>query len=105
VTEAEVRHCAREELAGTVMDLWFRARVGMGPCHGASCALRAAQILAEERDLSPEDAREDVIRFLEMRWRDKLPVADGLELAQEELARATFLGMAGYGTFRQDDGG
>ncbi len=105
VTEAEIRHCAREELAATVGDLWFRARVGMGPCHGASCALRAAQILAEERDLSPEDAREDVIRFLETRWRDKLPVADGLELAQEEMARATFLGMAGYGSFRKDDGG
>jgi len=77
----------------------------MGPCHGTSCALRAAQILAEERRLSPEEAREDLIRFLEIRWRDKLPVADGIELAQEEMARGTFLGMAGYGAFRKDDGG
>jgi glycerol-3-phosphate dehydrogenase len=105
VTEAEVRHCAREELACTLSDLWFRARVGMGPCHGATCALRAAQILGEERKLDPAASREEVLRFLEIRWRDKLPVADGLELAQEELARAAFLGTACYGAFRKDDGG
>jgi hypothetical protein len=65
-------------------------------------AMRApAQIVAEARALPGARGRHPTWK----RWRDKLPVADGLELAQEELSRATFLGMAGYGSLRKDDGG
>jgi len=104
VTEAEVRYAARHEMVQTLSDLWFRSRVGMGPCHGMACALRASQILAEERGVSTEQAHEEVRRFLEMRWRDKLPVIDGIELAQEELVRAAFIGTACFGVFRKDEG-
>jgi hypothetical protein len=69
-----------------------------------ACALRASQILAEERGVSTEQAHEEVRRFLEMRWRDKLPVIDGIELAQEELVRAAFIGTACFGVFRKDEG-
>jgi len=104
VTEAEVRYCARTELASTISDLWFRTRLGMGSCHGMGCAPRAAQILAEEQGLGPREAHEEVARFLEQRWRDKVPAADGLELVQEELARGVYLGAYGYDEFREDDG-
>ncbi|MFQ5457166.1 MAG: (2Fe-2S)-binding protein [Myxococcota bacterium] len=103
VTEAEVRHCIRNELAGTLPDLWFRARLGMGPCHGLACAPRAAQILEEEQMLEPPAGHEEVARFLEIRWRDKYPAADGIEMAQEELARGIFIGACGYEAFREDD--
>jgi glycerol-3-phosphate dehydrogenase len=103
VTEAEVRYSVRHELTTSLSDLWFRTRLGMGPCNGMSCAVRAAQILVDERGLEPEKAHEEVVRFLEARWRDKLPVADGLELAQEELVRSVAMGTCAYGTFRRDD--
>jgi glycerol-3-phosphate dehydrogenase len=104
VTEAEVRYAARHEMASTLSDLWFRSRVGMGPCHGMGCVLRASQVLAEERGFSTERAHEEVLRSLKIRWRDKLPVADGVELAQEELVRAAFIGTACYGAFRKNEG-
>jgi glycerol-3-phosphate dehydrogenase len=103
VTEAEVRYCLREECAISVSDLWFRTRLGMGTCHGMTCAMSGARILADERGLSPEEAHTEVARFLESRWRDKLPVADGLELAQEELARSIFLGTFAYDDYRDSD--
>jgi glycerol-3-phosphate dehydrogenase len=101
VTEAEVRYCARHEMTTSISDLWFRTRLGMGPCNGMNCAPRAAQILADERGLEPEKAHEEVIRFLEARWRDKIPVADGLELAQEELVRGVFMGTYAYSTLQK----
>lgn len=104
VTEAEVRYCVQRELAGTLSDLWYRTRLGMGPCHGMACAPRAAQILVDEQMLEPPEGHEEVARFLEFRWRDKYPVADGLEMAQEELARGIFIGAYGYDAFREDDG-
>ena len=97
VTEAEVRHAVRHEWARTLDDLRRRTRLGTGPCQGFGCTARAVAALVEERgpDLLPTS--EQVRAFLQERWKGRQPVLRGLQLAQEELTRALYLGVEGLG--------
>lgn len=94
VTEAELRHAIRAEWAVTLDDLRHRTRLGMGPCQGALCALRAEAVLAAELDRAPAEAFSDLWRFQSRLWRERRPILDGAELAQEEMRRALCLGLA-----------
>jgi glycerol-3-phosphate dehydrogenase len=88
VTEAEIRHAVRHEWARTLDDVRRRTRLGAGPCQGCRCTLTAACILAEELHLSSDDLTGVAKAFLQERWKGKLPVLSGLQLAQEEVNRA-----------------
>jgi glycerol-3-phosphate dehydrogenase len=93
VTDAELRHAIRHEWALTLDDLRHRTRMGVGPCQGGLCAVRAAQILADERALSPEEMWRETWRFHARLWRERRPVLGGDQLAQEELNRSLLLGV------------
>lgn len=97
VTEAEVRHAVRHEWARTLDDLRRRTRLGTGPCQGFGCTARAVAALVEEGGPGAPPAREQVRAFLQERWKGRQPVLRGLQLAQEELARALYLGVEGLG--------
>jgi glycerol-3-phosphate dehydrogenase len=97
VLEAEVRYVVRREWARNLEDLSRRTGFGAGPCGSCRCIERAAQILADELDWSPEEIDHQVRRFLLKRWRSVLPVLGGAELAREELSLARHLGVEGYG--------
>ncbi|MGC8839317.1 MAG: glycerol-3-phosphate dehydrogenase C-terminal domain-containing protein, partial [Anaerolineae bacterium] len=97
VTEAEVRHAVRHEWARTLDDLRRRTRLGTGPCQGFGCTARAVAALVEEGGPGLPPAREQVRAFLQERWKGRQPVLRGLQLAQEELARAFYLGVEGLG--------
>jgi glycerol-3-phosphate dehydrogenase len=88
VTEAEIRHVIRHEWARTLDDVRRRTRLGAGPCQGCRCTLAAACILAEELHLNPDDLTSVAMEFLQERWKGKLPILSGLQLAQEEISRA-----------------
>lgn len=88
VTEAEIRHAIRHEWARTLDDVRRRTRLGAGPCQGCRCTLTAACILAEELHLNPDDLTGVALEFLQERWKGKLPILSGLQLAQEEINRA-----------------
>ncbi len=88
VTEAEIRHAIRHEWARSLDDVRRRTRLGAGPCQGCRCTLTAACILAEELHLNPDDLTTVAKAFLQERWKGKLPVLSGLQLAQEEINRA-----------------
>jgi len=89
ITEAEIRHVVRHEWARTLDDVRRRTRLGSGPCQGMRCTLVAACILAEELHLGPDDLTSVALEFLQERWKGKRPVLSGLQLAQEEMNRAT----------------
>ena len=95
VLEAEVRHAVRVEHAHDVSDVCRRTRLGIGTCGGMRCAHRAAEIVAAERALGSREARDMARRFLVERWRARAPGLDAAALAQEELARARWVGASG----------
>ncbi len=89
VTEAEIRYVVRHEWARTLDDVRRRTRLGAGPCQGHRCTLAAACILGEELHLGPDELSSVAMEFLQERWKGKVPVLSGLQLAQEEINRAT----------------
>lgn len=97
VTEAEVRHAVRHEWAHTLDDLRRRTRLGMGPCQGFGCTARAVAALTEESAPGTLPPQEQMRAFLQERWKGRQPVLRGLQLPQEELTRALYLGVEGLG--------
>jgi glycerol-3-phosphate dehydrogenase len=93
VTEAELRHAIRHEWARSLEDLRHRTRLGMGPCQGARCAVRALAVLAQETGMTAREALEDFWRFEARLWRERRAILAGDQLAQEELSRGIHLGV------------
>ncbi len=91
--ECEVRYCVRHEHVTRLGDLMTRCRIGVGACQGTHCALRAAQVFAEERGLDVTDEREALMDMLTRRWRSARPVLTGQQLAQAELLMTQYTGL------------
>ena len=91
VSYAEATYCIREENVRDLSDLRRRCRVGLGPCQGSRCSTKAAALFARERDLAPSDARDELRRFLDLGHRERRPILDREQLAQEELHRHNHL--------------
>ncbi len=83
VTEAEIRYVVRNEFARTVGDVGRRTRLGQGLCGGMRCASRCGSIVADELDLSPHEAKTQVVDFLRTMSRRRL-VALGPDQARQE---------------------
>ncbi len=96
VTEAEIRYCIRNEWVETLADLRRRTRLGSGPCQGSGCTVMAAQIMAEELKLSPEETQRLIFDFLCERWKGKAPILRGIQLSQEELNQAKYLCVGSF---------
>lgn len=90
VTEAELRIVLRDELARTLDDCRRRCRLGVGPCGGAECSHRAAQIYCQERGLSAGDAHDVARSFAANGWRDRQATLFDHQLAQEEISQSWF---------------
>jgi len=91
--ECEVRYCIRNEFVAHLGDLMSRTRLAIGACQGHDCALRAAQIFAEERGLNVADERAELMTILSRRWRSARPVMTGRQLAQTELLMTQYTGL------------
>ena len=83
VLAAEVRHAVRAEHARTVDDVARRTRLGLGACGGMRCAVRCGQIVAEERDLPPQEGLAQARAFLERQAKMRV-AALGPEQARQE---------------------
>jgi len=88
VLAAELVYCIRKEWAASLTDLRNRTRLGAGPCQGARCASRAIAVLASELGLSGREIQEQLLSFLERRWRGKRPILARTMVDQEELNQA-----------------
>jgi len=87
ILAAEVVFCARHEKVRRLQDLRRRCRVAVGACGGLDCARGAAQLAGRELGWSPEQVRAELADLLDQGWRERRPVLDGVQLAQEELLR------------------
>ena len=87
ILAAEVVFCARNELVRRLQDLRRRCRLGLGACAGVDCARIAAQLAGRELGWDEGRIRAELADLLDQGWRERRSVADGAQLAQEELLR------------------
>jgi glycerol-3-phosphate dehydrogenase len=95
ILAAEVVWIARHEKVRRLEDLRRRCRLGTAGCGGLDCARPAAQLVARELGWDPDRLRAELANLLEVGWRERRPVLDGWQLAEEELLRATHRGLGG----------
>ncbi|MDR1974736.1 MAG: anaerobic glycerol-3-phosphate dehydrogenase subunit A [Bacteroidales bacterium] len=88
VTAGEVLYAQKELNISTLMDLRRRTRVGMGQCQGEICICRAAGLLGCRRD--------EVVSFLQERWKGVAPIAFGDALAESEYTSWVYKGLCGF---------
>jgi glycerol-3-phosphate dehydrogenase len=99
VTEAELVYATRHEQVRTIADAFRRVGVAAGPCAGAACVLRAAEVVGRELGWSASQRFEAARDFVRGAWLGRAPVLDRTGWAQEELAQGAMRGlMAGDGT-------
>lgn len=88
ILAAEVVYCARHEQVRRLQDLRRRCRLAVGACGGLDCARLGAQLAGRELSWPADRIREELHDLLDQGWRERRPVLDGVQLAQEELIRA-----------------
>lgn len=104
VTAAELTYSIRSEWAAKLSDLRRRTRLGTGPCQGCRCTLEAGCVLADELGHSGAGQLFETYDFLRNRWKGKVPILEGEQVAQEELLQQTYLRTLGMGHFLEDEG-
>lgn len=79
-----------------LVDLRRRTRVGMGTCQGALCACRASGLL---KNLTPQQSKEDLAKFLMERWKGIRPISWGDSLRESEYTAWVYENVCGLDSF------
>jgi glycerol-3-phosphate dehydrogenase len=87
----EVEQAILKSNARTLDDIRRDVRLGMGPCQGAFCSVRAAGMLHELRHPPIEETNSSLRDFLEERWKGNLPVFWGQQLHQERFNELIYI--------------
>ncbi len=93
VTEAELVFAARHEQVRTLADAFRRVGVAAGPCAGAACILRAAEVVGRELGWSASQRFDAAREFVRGAWLGRAPVLPHAGWAQEELAQGAMRGL------------
>ncbi len=95
VSVGEVEYALNELDVTNLVDLRRRTRVGMGTCQGELCACRAAGLLTESGRYCARQAKQDLVHFLNERWKGMAPVAWGDTLRESEFTMWLYDGVCG----------
>lgn len=93
VTDAFLGEAQRCWRRGSLGDLRRLTRLGMGPCQGSFCTVRAAGYAHESLGVSLDETNALLREHLEERWKGTRPVLWGWQARQAELARGIGLGL------------
>jgi glycerol-3-phosphate dehydrogenase len=93
VTEGELIHAARHEQVRSLADAFRRVGVAAGPCAGAACILRAAEVVGRELGWSASQRFDAARDFVRGSWLGRAPVLGAGGWAQEELAQGAMRGL------------
>ncbi|MBU1661944.1 MAG: anaerobic glycerol-3-phosphate dehydrogenase subunit A, partial [Chloroflexi bacterium] len=96
VTRADVERAIQSGDVHTLDDIRRDLRLGMGPCQGGFCTLRAAGILQSSvfsLQSSVEDVNTALHDFLQERWKGVLPILWSKQLQQERLNELIYLNV------------
>jgi glycerol-3-phosphate dehydrogenase len=94
ITEAELAFAARHEQVRTLVDAFRRVGFAAGPCAGAGCVLRAAEVIGRELGWSASQKFEAAREFVKGAWLGRAPVLGQIGWAQEELAQGALRGLS-----------
>jgi glycerol-3-phosphate dehydrogenase len=97
VTQADVQQAILEGEAQSLDDIRRDVRLGMGPCQGGFCTLRAAGMLHQLRHPQVEETNAALRDFLQERWKGLRPVLWGQQLRQERLDELVYRSLLNTG--------
>jgi glycerol-3-phosphate dehydrogenase len=80
-------------IAPSLDDIRRALRLGMGPCQGGFCTLRATGILHQSKKLSAAEADQALLEFLQERWKGVYPLLHGDQLREAWLDDWIFQGV------------
>ncbi len=93
-TRADIEQAIRSGEVHALDDIRRDVRLGMGPCQGGFCTLRAAGLLHQYSISSAVETSNVALRdFLEERWKGVLPVLWGKQLQQERLNELIYMNV------------
>jgi len=95
-TREIIEYAIENGQARTLDDIRRDTRLGMGPCQGGFCTLRAAGIWHAVDHRSPSDVSKTnsgIHDFLQERWKGLLPILWGQQLRQENLNELIYLNI------------
>ncbi len=94
VTRARVYEAIADDPAADLDDIRRALRLGMGPCQGGFCMVRAAGLMHRARsDDGPAAANAALTAFLAERWKGVAPVLHGDQLRQAWLDEWIYQGV------------
>ena len=93
VIEGELVYAARHEQVRTLADAFRRVGVAAGPCAGAACIIRAAEVVGRELGWSASQRFDAAREFVRGAWLGRAPVLGHAGWAQEELAQGAMRGL------------
>ncbi len=93
ITEAELAYSARHEQVRSLADAFRRVGLAGGPCAGAACVMRAAEVIGRELDWSASQRFDAVREFTRGAWLGRAPVLGETGWAQEELTLGALRGL------------
>ena len=94
ITEAELVYATRHEQVRGLTDAFRRVGVAAGPCVGASCVMRASEVIGRELGWSAAQRFDAAREFMHDSWLGRAPVLGHAGWAQEELAQGALRGLA-----------
>lgn len=92
-TDEDILHSIVQGEARTLDDIRRDARLGMGPCQGGFCTLRAAGLLHQLRHPPVIEINVALRDFLKERWKGLIPILWGQQLRQERLNELIYLNI------------
>ena len=92
-SRSDIERSINEGEAKTLDDIRRDVRLGMGPCQGGFCTLRAIGIWHQLQKLPIEQANVALRDFLQERWKGLLPILWGAQLKQERLDELIYLSV------------
>jgi glycerol-3-phosphate dehydrogenase len=93
LTESELAYAARHEQVRTIADSFRRVGLAGGPCAGAACVMRGAEIIGRQLGWSASQRFDAVREFVHGAWLGRAPVLGRSGWAQEELAQGALRGL------------
>ena len=93
VTEGELVYATRHEQVRTLTDAFRRVGIAAGPCAGAACVIRAAEVVGRELGWSASQSIDAARDFVRGAWLGRAPILQHSGWAQEELAQGALRGL------------
>jgi glycerol-3-phosphate dehydrogenase len=93
LTEAELAYAARSEQVQSLSDAFRRVGLAAGPCAGAACVMRAAEVIGRELGWSASQRFDAAREFVRGSWLGRAPVLNHAGWAEEELVQGSMRGL------------